>query len=307
MCLNGELIPSKTSFKSFTTSLRTENLDGEQFKSTTRKTKVDLYQSDKTHLYEMGIPVCEIDCEYSIDVNQRVPLGVDRDTVPQAYLQDLFAEVLNNTHDLISTDSISASWVRIAMTDDRIDKNAVKTVITKRYGDDVVVANPADRLSIDDALSSGYRVVYGSEMSKDEWNNVKKYNLMPSSTELFGHNLVSGYPVIPTESMQKVAELTKKIAERIGNFDVSVRFVDSPKATILAQYGEQQVTFNTAKLGVKWFDNPVRDVVLELIIHELCHEYGMHTESSYHQAICEWGAKLTMLALNESSFFEEFQ
>jgi len=68
-------------------------------RSVERNTKVDLYKTTKSYLYEMGIPVVEIDCEWSIDVQQKIPLGIDRETISQSYLRDLFSEVLNNTYE----------------------------------------------------------------------------------------------------------------------------------------------------------------------------------------------------------------
>ncbi|MCJ7817171.1 MAG: hypothetical protein MUP55_04910 [Candidatus Aenigmarchaeota archaeon] len=51
----------------------------------------------------------------------------------------------------------------------------------------------------------------------------------------------------------------------------------------------------------------MNDEVLALIIHELAHQFGHHTEMKYHEAICELGARLTMIALKEPSFFDEFK
>ena len=50
----------------------------------------------------------------------------------------------------------------------------------KRFGEKVCVANPFDKQSIDEAISNGYNVIYGSEMSKEEWGKVKENNLIQS-------------------------------------------------------------------------------------------------------------------------------
>ena len=70
-----------------------------------------------------------------------------------------------------------------------------------------------------------------------------------------------------------------------------------------AEYGNRVLTFNVSKLGTKFFDKPVSNRVLDLVIHELGHEFGMHTEKSYHQAISKLGAELTMIGLKDSKFF----
>ena len=116
----------------------------------------------------------EIDCTFSVDIQQKIPLGTDRDTVPISFLQDVYAEVLNHTSEIIDDEASSETWIHQAMSDNRINENAVITVIKKRHGDKVCVATPGDKYSIDEAISNGYNVVHGSEMGKDEWDNVKK-------------------------------------------------------------------------------------------------------------------------------------
>jgi len=305
--LNNEILTNNVPLRSFETSLKTEKLSEGQFTPTIRKTKVEVYETPEKYLYEMGIPICPIECEYSINVLQRVPMGIDRDTVSQAYLQDIYAELLNNIIDILPEDKVSQSWVRIGMSDDRISNESVKTIIKHRFGDKTVIANPKDAISIDDAISSGYNVVYGREMSKEEWNNVKRFDVMQSSTELFGHGFAFTESVQPTPEMERVARLTKKIAAEFGGIDVNVNFIISPEATNMAQYGNQTVTFNVSKLPKNFFENPLRQNVIGLILHELCHEYGHHTEAVYHEQLTLWGASLVVMALNRPSWFDEFR
>jgi len=61
-----------------------------------RETEVRLYVSSgkgSPHLYELGLPVVELNCEWHVDVRQRVPLNRDRDNVTPAYRQALLALV----------------------------------------------------------------------------------------------------------------------------------------------------------------------------------------------------------------------
>jgi len=307
--LNSEKLRYREPFKSFTAKLQTEVDKGDGLRRTKRKTRVDIHKISNSMLYEMGIPVCEIDCEYGIDVQQRVPLSIDRETVSQAFLQDLFAEVLNNTYDDIEEENSSQVWIRQGMSDDRIKRETVESIIKKRFGDKVVVATPNDPISVDDAIADGCRVIQGRELSKEEWGNIKRFGdsgnggLIPSSKEMYGKGIASYTKYIePNENMSKIKRLVEKIAISLLGIEVKVVFIEID-ATESASYGNGVLSFNMTRLGRKFF-NILDSRVLGLVIHELSHHYGMHTEKEYHRAMEKLGGELVILALNKPSFFE---
>ena len=304
--VNGEQIHYRKPFKIITASLPTEIERNKILKRVQRQTKIHILKSrtETRRLYEMGIPITEIDCEFDIDVQQKIPLSIDRDTVPQSYLSSLFAEVLNRTFEDIDSEDSSQVWIRQATGDKRIKAEAIKEVIKKRFGEKVVVANPFDKSSIDDAISDGYKVITGNELSKEEWENVRKADAVPSSSELFGKSFVGSTPVKPTPAMLRVSELTKKIAKRCLGISVNVHFREWEGSTG-AQYGDKTVTFNVRSLGIKFFQEPVSKHVLDLIIHELAHEKGRHTEKIYHETLTKIAGELIMTALEEPEFFGE--
>ena len=311
--LNGEVIPTRRPVRAFEATLTTEfemEHDGKTiFRRTQRKTSVSIYIPDPgkpAFLYELGIPVCPIECRFSVDVQQKVPLNTDRDAVPEAYLKDLYAEVLNHTVSMLKDEDISASWVHTASEDDRVNRDALQAVIEKRYGDKVLVATPGDPQSVDEALSNGYRVIFGSELSKDEWANFKKFNSISSTSEKFGTGTGRvDEEYTPTESMKRVGVLAKKIAKEVFNISISVAFVNMPFGNPrAAEFGSLCLTFNVRKLGVNWFANPIHPRVLSLLYHEIAHYKGMHTESSYLDAIAEIGGKMTEKALTDPDFFK---
>ena len=235
--VNGETIPSREPLKVITANLTTENNENGVFKRTARNTEVHIHKPDETaYLYEMGIPVTPIECKYGIDVQQKIPLGVDRESVPESYLKDVYAEVLNAMADDLKEEDVSGTWVRLGSEDERVQESALRQVIKTRYGTKVVVANPFDKVSIDDAISHGYKVVHGSEMSKDEWGRVREFKLISSSSEVFGHSFASAVRYEPDGNMIKVAELSKRVAKRFMSTTITVQFIKS-SATIAASYG----------------------------------------------------------------------
>jgi len=288
--------------KVFEARLTTELSDGQAMRRTMRKTKVELYKNEINYLYEMGIPVTKIDCEWSINICQKIPLGVDRETISQNYLRDVFSEVLNNTFDTIDEEHSSQGWIREAMRDERISEKAFNTIIEKRYGSKVCVADPFDANSIDEAISNGFRVIRGSELSKEEWNNARRFNSLDSSRKLFGSNFTYAKQVEPNKQQKLVAKYAIKIAKRLLNIDIDVNFVKE-RDMVAAQYGNNTLTLNIAKLGKKFFEIPVSAATTDLILHELGHHAGNHTEMEYHNLITKMGGQLVILALNEPEFF----
>jgi len=311
--INGNLIKSRKPDRKFTATLQTEYLKGDKFAKTNRKTNVELYDpehtNDMAYIYEMGIPVCKIECEYSVNVNQRIPMGMDRDMVSQAYLKDLFAEILNHTYDELTNDNASNTWVRIGMSDDRVSGVAVKQVISKRYGDNALTYTVGDAISNDDAIANGHRLVHGAEMSKEEWDNIRKHDILNSTADVYGKGSCDYWDCEITEKMAIVSRLAKKIARlTIGKDNLKVRFIEcDTKNTPSATFGMDGLTFYVSNLGKDWFNNPLRESVIDLIIHELGHNGGHHTEVGYHKTLTKIGAKLMLTALNDPSFFKEFE
>lgn len=304
--VNDKQVEYREPLKTFEVSLKTELEDAGAFSQTIRKTQVNLYEEQTPMLYEIGIPVVKIDCKYSIDVMQKIPLGKDRDTVPESYLKDLYAEVLNHTAQDINSDDSSQNWVHIGMSDDRIQKDTVKTIITQRYGDKVVFANPFDRRANDDAIAHGYKVIERYEVGSDERTNIKQFDLIKSSTELFGMDISDSKQVQPNSKQAAFADYAKKIAARVLGIKIQVSFVESPKATVLAQYcrDTNHMTVNVSHLHDDFFVKTVCYKTTDLILHELGHSRGMHTEESYHRCITEMAGKLIDIALAEPEFFK---
>lgn len=314
---NGNRVKPKMFDRDFTATLQTEHLKGDKFAKTNRKTLVQLFNTGLTggcaYIYEMGIPVCKIECDYSINVNQRIPMGMDRDMVSQAYLKDLFAEVLNHSYEDLTTENASDTWVRIAMTDDRISEGAVKKIIKERYGDKPLAFTVQDPISNDDAIANGHRIIYGSEMSKEEWDSIRRFDALDSTKDKYGKGTCDSWNYEPlTKGMEMVEKLAKKIAKltigRDWQSSIEVSFIECDTAnTPDATFGMDGLTFYVTALGENWFNDPLDYKVIKLIIHELGHDGGHHTEAGYHKTLTKIGAKLTLEALNNPEFFDEFK
>ena len=186
--VNGTKMPHREVFKSIEATLPTEILTNEMMTRTSRKTTIDIYKPQEgksAWLYEIGLPVLEIDCDYSVDVQQKVPLSSDRENVPPSFLRAIYAEIVNACHREITPEMSSNVWVREAVSSDRVIPAATTTVIDKRYGEKRAIFNPRDHNANDDALAHGFRLVYGAEMSKKEWMNVHEAGAIQTTSAIF--------------------------------------------------------------------------------------------------------------------------
>ena len=302
--VNKTRIPYKKPFNSIYPTLPTEVSENGGLRKAQRKTKVDLHNpTGQAWLYEMGIPVTQIECKYSLDVQQKIPLSMDRDTIPLSFLSALYAEVLNVTFSQITPEEASEQWIREATGNKRIQPEAVQEVITKRFGEKVVVATPTDRNSIDEAISQGYRVVHGSELSKEEWAAVKRTEIIPSSSELFGLTQAKATPYEADRNMLAFADFAKRVANEHYHINIRVEFKEWD-GTVLATYSPGLLTFNVKGLGKDYFKNGLTPQALGLLIHELGHEQGNHTEHSYHEALTNMAATLILKAIKDPTFFK---
>lgn len=291
--INGAKINRIESKSSYPAKLLTEFEKNGIMRQAERETIIDIIEPlDKSILYEMGIPVIEIDCDYSINVQQRIPLGVDRETVKPIFMKELFAEVLKRTKEELPEESSGASWVRMGMTMiDRMDKETVDLIIKKRYGEKALVSNPSDPISIDDAISNDYNVVRGNEMNREEWETVRRFGSLQSTSDVFKH-ATTDTPTITelTPDMMTFKDLTIQLGKEYMGIDVSVSFFRDGQM-VAGQYDREMkhVSFNLAKVDVR---RPFAVESVALIFHELAHEKGQHTEEGYHEALSLMCAKL---------------
>jgi hypothetical protein len=302
----------RSPYKTFTAKLLTELKQEESMRRVSRETEVHLHvkQNDVAYVYEMGIPICEIDCDYSIDVQQKVPMSSDRDTVDAKYLKVLYGEVLNVIIGEIPEDKSSNIWVREAFTSDRASIESREQVLYKRFGEKALIANPKDARSMDEAISNNYKVIYGREMNKEEWDVVKQDKLLVSTSEQFKVGIADGKDVNPNEQQKKVAEFSKKVALECLGLKISVSFYDSPDATVVADFSSElsEFRFNVAQFTEAEWEvdekGEVKEKMLDLIIHEIGHSAGWHYEHSYHDCITKIGARLAKKVSADSSFLK---
>lgn len=304
LSMNGVRIDPRTPLRTITETLPTEIADSEGYlRPTRRQTEIhihDLRDGEEAWLYEMGIPVVPLECPWHLDVQQKVPLNLDRDNVTPSYLRMLRAYAANAMADQLSTEEASGAWVDDALESKHLDENTVEAVMTARYGPKRVIRDASDPEANALAMTKGYSIIEGGSYSKGAWENIKssgaalpagKVTPSPKPFSPDGKPLKTIPPKTP--GMHRFVRLVNIIAREILDTPVSVSFANDPHWRFAAAYGHGELTVNYRRLGRRFFDEDPGERQLALLIHEFGHHFASnHLSEDYYDALCSIGAKL---------------
>lgn len=281
-----------------------------------RVTDVNIYGAvGQAHLYEMGIPVVEIDGKYHADVQQKVPLNFDRDNVRSSYLATIHALVLEATRDQLIPEDANQSWVKVAIQErgDSLSDDTVRKVAELRFGAKRVIFDPSDPEANNIAASQGYTVVNGNAMSKEEWKHMRHAEAILPAGKVTPSRPDATVPRVTiaesewTIGMRALAVFCKELAPKLIGVDVRAEFFNNSTVSAIATYGSRTISFNVGRLGKKWFSEAPLEKVIALVIHEFAHEVsGNHLSEKYYDALTDIGAKMVALALGDSNIFNRY-
>jgi hypothetical protein len=284
-------------------TLPTEVADAEGIlRRTSRKTAVRCYNlsnGEPAMIYEMGIPVCEHDCAFHVDVQQKVPLTIDRENVSTKFLRAMRTAVFNETHTLLDSEAVNHEWAQTAIESGDAKPEAVRDYMEKRFGELRASYDMSDPESNNKAVANGYTLVHGSMLSKAAWENARGAEAITPAGRLFPTHtggFVCFEPAELTDGMRAVADYTKLLGKLLLGINVRVEFGEQASREA-ACYGSARLQFNVRNLGKHWFDlDGNRLAVDDLIIHEFGHEYASnHLSEGYNDALSRLAAKAMQL------------
>jgi hypothetical protein len=310
MTVNEARLVAPTPVAEFDCVLPTEvaNADGQLVRKM-RKTTVRAYAASEgapAAIYEMGIPVCEIDGPWWLDIGQKVPLTMDRENVSEAFKKALSLEAFNALHHLMPNESFAATWVKQATENPEASPAAVTHFVRARFGEKVVSFDPSDPEANKLAVAAGYVVLPGGTFTGPQWENIRATGFVkpagkvtPSAKGWDGDGAANAKdcPPIPeqewTEEMRMVAEYATKVALVVLEAAIRVEFYSSVHMLASATYGPGTLSFNKQRLGNQWFDMEKNRLKIDdLLIHEFGHHYaGDHLSENYYRALTSIAAR----------------
>lgn len=315
---NGNALAAKTVFKSFETTLDTIiQDDGGFLKQSKRKTTVELYPvgpHETPFIYEMGIPVVAGECPWHINICQKIPLNKDRDNITESYKKKLYAEVVNAAHHVLTEADAGENFVKVAISNESIKPEALKSVLDKAFGEKRVSFSIKDLEANNRAMSEGYKVVHGASLPKEAWSIARSYGLIESSEKKYPtakpySNDPEAKPdtFLPrqdwSEGMVSIVSYAKMLARHLLGIEIQVRISTGVRG-FAACYSTGELTFFLKGLGASWFEGGVNQKVDSLLLHEFAHQYATnHLDHEFHESLCDLGARLKQLALDEPELF----
>ncbi len=321
--LNGNVLPSRKPFCTFQASLPTVLADGDGvLRNTTHKGTVELYEplaGESASIFELGVPVVETFDRWHINVLFKVPLNMNRDNVTPSYLRTIRTLAANETAHLLKQEDANKTWVNEAISDERATPALVHTILKERFGDKVVVHNPADPEASANAFAAGFTVVHGRQLSKEAWEQVREKAPIPVASDLFKtRNAFEGGPgstvaeFIPeaewTPGIKRVAKFCRFLHKELFGNECGVTIYKPAPTNEMhweAAYGGNNITFHLKRLGHRFFDEfnqfNLSQEVLELVFHEFCHHEkegsDNHLDHAFYEAALRIGAKFARLCL----------
>jgi hypothetical protein len=324
MTFNGSVIAPVDPIHRFEATLPTmiAKEDG-VMRATARKTEVLVYDSPcgQKYIYELGIPVCELgDDKWSLDIQAKVPLNVERDNVTPAYLRKLRVLVFNEMAQRIETpEEANANWAREAAADPDVAKEAFEHSMDLRWGKERVSYDPSDHDAAGIAQGHGAAVIHGRNLSAGEWENSRRFGAVLPAGQVYPSHSICMDPttVVPeadwTQEQKVAARYWQYVAAQLLGVRLRVEIVRcSPKVSTVANYDKMPgrdriVEWNIAHKGFPDLSDValgINEEMDDLMLHELSHEMAdSHYGPEILNAATKLGAKLKALVLREPGMF----
>lgn len=308
--LNGELLTQPTRLNSVRAVLQTEVADSDGvLRPTYRGTDVVIYEANGDGwLYEMGIPVVATGDRWHYDVQQKVPLNMNRDNVTAGYLRAVRAAVVDVMAEQLTDDDVKAPMVTTVMAE--LTPQAVQQVIVKRFGNDAVVYDPSDIEANKIAQSQGRQVIYGNAFTADAWDNIRKSGAVlpagqvtpsPKPFSPDGSPLETIPPDEWTPEMVRAVAYIKRAGNAVLKNEPEVILTADRRWQFAACYGGGRLTLNVSRVDIG-----SRQAVNTIVIHEFAHEWvSDHLSADFHEKCCEIGAQLIEASLRYELYWGE--
>lgn len=308
---NGQRITNREPVASTAGELTTEvaGLDG-VLRRLKRVAPVLCYRVEEGEVgtvYEMGIPVAETDDGFHVNIGQKVPLNMERDALPESYLRDVRALILNATAHLLNPEESAKPWVGDALADKSVSPEAVRQVVTLRYGENRVGYDPSDTEANRRAVAEGHVIIHGGAFSAEQWENIKGAGAVTPAGQKFPTPKPFGPNGEPLQTLPlddwtadhlNFAEFARRMSEVTIRRAVTVQFVLNEMWNSAGAFGPDCVLYVSNARFLETVGKA--EQALDFLTHEFGHVEGDdHLSTKYHGWLTKIAARLALwLAFN---------
>jgi len=323
LSVNGVAVLARPVHREVDARLTTERFAKGRWEKPALATRVHLVavrEGETPLVYEMGIPVCEVEWSepYHCDVQQRCPMNPNRDALMSGYPARLHRACLPALLSEMTTERALASWVGEAAQD--ATNEVQKAVVVKAFGEGVVRAVPVtgkfDHNA--DAEELGSTVVHSAHMTGGFRKLLQQQvptaaavakQAMQRRAEVATEASLSRDDVLAldlTADLPDAPEATKAImrfgleavlarmdfAQWFGEAVVECRYRQFRAVPVKVAYLENIVAtwslggILTLSLAFEGFwDGPFERGSFELLLHELAHHEAFHHGRSFPKEV----------------------
>ena len=317
--LNNKEIFRPNVLKSVRSCLETTVIEDDIQVSKYLMTDVDLYPHKnkvKSWIYEMGIPVSEIDFPYHIDVHQRIPMNDNRDTVSDYYLNRLYGRILDATIDDLKKKDLKEKWVLSCV--DWSESSTKKKFAKKFMGENAVIRGRSTKAN-DIAKQYGFKVMSTSRFPGCITDILEAY--IPSAlsiAEKISKN-DSDIDYAPDESNHNFADFVEWFGKSLLKKDVVCRFFDRSKdftgSIVQADFNKDKyipetngyssvVRFNR-QVKKNDFSRPLKESMVSVMIHEFAHEFSSQHGELFLDAVEMLGGRAAVLLFKNAEMVKK--
>jgi hypothetical protein len=261
-------------------------------------------------LFEMGLPICEIEGIYNVDVGHKVPLGQDRSSVSPAFLRDIYAELLIARQDTADLAELGHSVHAIGLRSARVSPTVAAKAFHAIHGTNAVLRSSdpdsnqlAERANAPVIPSS----VYGAEVNAKIREGGGK-----TTKEIYG-DTPANVRLVPPTDVAKDSQLLNFVnyarmlagqfyGEAGGRFVIDVAPLE--RETGGYNRGGYHVVFNLD--AIDGGRDPVSRLT-SLIIHELAHCRGNGHDGVYDREYERLVNELAALTVSRPELFLQFE
>lgn len=262
------------------------------------------FPGDTVKIFEMGIPVQEIDWTqpFHIDVQMRVPLNPRRDAVAAGYLKDAYRQILPVLMPKIVAQDLRDEWVSQAIED--AEPELRKDVVTQAFGADAVRSVPTlGKHDFDsDAREMGLRPIDTSLLPKGLRDAARETLRTSRDAELGRREAVfsalrKDANTTPREEAVRmfVTWLGSQLVSMPIRVDIVPTLVIDGTSAIAAWSPGGIIILNQAHRD-EWIE-PISERFFGHLAHEAAHERAPHHGDDFRKEVERMAGKLAMFCL----------
>jgi hypothetical protein len=289
--------------------LPTTIIENDIEKTLTEKTTICTYHlkdGEKTGwIYEMGIPIEKIPTDFHIDIQQRIPMNDNRDTIADEYKNTVYAAIINNTR--ITEDLIREKWFLQGISECQYQTIRDIAVLMSDNGKKVFKTN---KKADDIAKQNGYEILDPCIMPKVLRDRLLGY-IDNSDTVCDEIEKNKSTPVTPDDNHGKFGMVMSWLAERVLGEKVDIQFYNKPtnhrgkvEKANYTYLSNPTISYNCHPDAMNDFIRPLSAENMSILAHEMAHRKTEYHDDTFVKALETISGKLVYTVLHKRDELE---